>query len=507
MPSEVRVGTRGSPLALTQTRAFVARLAERWPATRFTLEPIDTRGDKNREVALSKVDDALFFSAELDEALLEGRVDLCIHSLKDLPEARPFHSVLPEREDPRDVVLVRRDAVGKLNGSSNTPFRLGTSTSRRAANVIDFIDYIFNENVGQEHSRVELRDIRGNIDQRLRQLVEPNSRYDGIVLALAGLNRLWSNPEARPGLAGMLDQLRWMVLPLERCPTAAGQGVLSVECRSDDSSVKQLLAPFVKADIQAEVDLERRLMDAVAPESRGTFGATAQHASRLGLIAWVRGHVTADGSESARERLVWTPPAKPIGAKGWEGARWSSATRVERLRGDPELWAASAVFVAHSRAIPDSPPAADARVWAAGLATWKALARRGVWVEGCAEVLGFEALKATLESPVLQLPELAAWRVLTHAGAADSWGDLGIRDVVATYRLENEVSPQARDEVRAATHFYWTSASQYIAVREWLPDNAHHACGPGKTPRALSSAGLEDMTIFPSVKEWRAWLA
>jgi len=108
---------------------------------------------------------------------------------------------------------------------------------------------------------------------------------------------------------------------------------------------------------------------------------------------------------------------------------------------------------------------------------------------------------------VLQLPPLSGWRVLTHADAVASWQDFGITDVVATYRLSAEVSARAQEEVRSATHFYWTSSLQFLAVRDWLPDAAHHACGPGKTIRALTQAGVPDLQVFPSVKEWRAWLA
>ena len=122
-------------------------------------------------------------------------------------------------------------------------------------------------------------------------------------------------------------------------------------------------------------------------------------------------------------------------------------------------------------------------------------------------MLGFESLIPTLQCEVLGLAPLTAWRVMTHAGAVNSWREFGIEDVVATYKLEGEVSAMTREEVREATHFYWTSSLQYLAVREWLPDRARHACGPGKTLRALRQAGVPDLQVFPSVKEWRAWLA
>jgi hypothetical protein len=131
-------------------------------------------------------------------------------------------------------------------------------------------------------------------------------------------------------------------------------------------------------------------------------------------------------------------------------------------------------------------------------------------VEGCADNLGFADVLPTLNCSVLQLPALDQWRVLTHRQAIPSWSEIGIGRVQATYSLDPindfDDSPELRREVSAATHFFWGSFDQYQRVKKWVPEGAQHACGAGKTAQALKGTGLACLQLFPSRKEWQAWL-
>jgi hydroxymethylbilane synthase len=160
------------------------------------------------------------------------------------------------------------------------------------------------------------------------------------------------------------------------------------------------------------------------------------------------------------------------------------------------------VFIANDRALPDAWCAAarETRVWVPGAATWFRLAERGIWVEGCAEGLGFDALRLTLAEPVLGLPALAEWSVLTHADAVDDWTPA---HAVATYRLD---APQGDEALSAATHVFWSSGSQFRLCRHRVAPGTHHACGPGKTALHLQRSGVTPLAVFPSVREWHAWL-
>jgi hydroxymethylbilane synthase len=162
------------------------------------------------------------------------------------------------------------------------------------------------------------------------------------------------------------------------------------------------------------------------------------------------------------------------------------------------------VFVAHSRALPAGIEAdlERRRVWTSGTASWWRLAERGVWVEGCAEGLGYDWIAPTLAEPVLDLPPLTGWQVLSHAGSADYWP---AGEVIGTYHLP-DVASQAITDPDNVTHAYWASGSQFRELWSQLPPTVHHACGPGKTAEAIRAAGVHRLTVFPAVHEWRRWL-
>jgi hydroxymethylbilane synthase len=213
----------------------------------------------------------------------------------------------------------------------------------------------------------------------------------------------------------------------------------------------------------------------------------------------------------AFSRLMWRQPPRPLNARPWDGADWVVACDY-RPAPRPEIAAAPALFLAHWRALPPGLALPETtRVWVSGVESWRRLAQRGQWIEGCADNLGFGAISATLGSPVLRLPPLAAWTVLTREDATATWTGTGVGRVQATYAIdapaEESVLREIRHDVARATHFFWGSAAQYRALRDCLPAGSHHACGPGKTYQALSADGLPNLQAFPSRREWRRWVA
>ena len=130
--------------------------------------------------------------------------------------------------------------------------------------------------------------------------------------------------------------------------------------------------------------------------------------------------------------------------------------------------------------------------------SWARLARLGLWVEGCGDGLGFEYLEPTLREPVLSLPPRERWVVLTH-GRASGWKN---ERVIETYRTSAaEPSAASRAALRQATHVFWGSATQFDALKDSVPEQAHQACGPGRTAEKLGAPH-----VFPTVEEWRKWL-
>jgi hypothetical protein len=140
-----------------------------------------------------------------------------------------------------------------------------------------------------------------------------------------------------------------------------------------------------------------------------------------------------------------------------------------------------------------------------GIETWRALAERGLWVEGCGEGLGIGALAPLLAQPLLQLPALDAWTVFTQEEAAGSWP---ASSVVATYRHAQAASTTASSDAPSAdaTHVYWHSSAQFDRWHARVPAAVQHACGSGRTTEHLRRAGVQNLRVFPQVVLWRQWL-
>jgi hydroxymethylbilane synthase len=507
----LRLGTRRSALARAQSGQIAARLEQLHPDLSVELIGIDTRGDRILDQPLSQVEGKEFFTAEIDTALLRGEVDLTVHSYKDLSLDRPeplLLAAVPERANPRDIVVFAADVHAQL--AAGLPLRIGSSSPRRQAFVPGFLARA----LPGARAPVQLVDLRGNVDSRLRRLREPRGsarQLDGVVLAFAGLSRLWLDPSGRVLLDELLHGLPRMVLPLSECPAAPAQGALAVECRSDDRSTRELLAALDHAPTRRAVAAERRLLAERGGGCHQRFGATQLEVPGLGtLLRW---------REAPAETVTEWQPAIPLPAPGaivasWDGSEQAPSEPIRlpdaSARCAAALAGAEAAFIAHRHALPDFDAALNAdainrctHLWVPGAATWFDLARRGVWVEGCAEGLGFESLRPLLAEPLLQLPRLKDWTVLTHQAATSGW----TAQVLATYRSV----PRATDAavgvaLAAASHVYWHSGAQFEAWRAIVGASAHHACGFGKTAERLHAAGVQRLTVFPSAREWRHWL-
>ncbi|MHC4093803.1 MAG: hydroxymethylbilane synthase [Planctomycetota bacterium] len=256
------VGTRGSLLAVTQTNWLVDRVREHHPDLQIRIVRISTRGDLQPDAPLPEVGQKGIFTKELEDALLEGRIDLAVHSAKDLPQELPAGLgilCVPPREDPRDA-LVSRD--GQTLDALPPGATLGTSSLRRQAQL--------------RLLRGDLRFcvLRGNVDTRIRKVHRGDC--DGTLLALAGLRRV--------GLTEHVTE----TLAIERMVPAPGQGILAVEGRADDQRVRNLLRPVHDDDASLALTCERRLVDKLVGGCTTPIGALLQtEADQVTLTAVV----------------------------------------------------------------------------------------------------------------------------------------------------------------------------------------------------------------------------
>ena len=251
--------TRRSALALVQCRAFVARLKAAHPDLELVEEQVVTTGDKIQDRPLSEVGGKGLFVKEIEEALLERRADIAVHSIKDVPAMLPDGlaiTCIPAREDPRDVLVAPRH--GKLADLPQGA-KVGTSSLRRAVNLL------------AARPDLQIVPLRGNVDTRLRKV--DAGEADAIVLARAGLVRL--------GLEGRATE----VLSPEISLPAVGQGALGIESRVDDEDTRARLAVLADETTSRCVHAERGVLAALGADCKTPMGAYAERVESEGVVS------------------------------------------------------------------------------------------------------------------------------------------------------------------------------------------------------------------------------
>ena len=274
MRRRIVVGSRGSKLALIQTESVVAKLKEANPHIEVVISKIITKGDRNRHVQLDHMAGIGIFVKELEEVLLSGRIDLAVHSLKDMPMQIPPRLGLvavTERLDPRDVLVSRGQRLADLASGS----RIGTGSLRRAIQLSTC------------RPDLEACNIRGNVDTRLRKVTD--GEFAGIILAAAAMQRFgWEEKISE-------------YLSLDYFLPAVGQGALAMEARLDDDETVKMVAPLNHLPTWQSITAERAFLSALGGGCRApiaALGTVKGTTLRLeGMVADVRDKKIVRGSE------------------------------------------------------------------------------------------------------------------------------------------------------------------------------------------------------------------
>ena len=286
----LRLGTRGSPLALTQARMVRETLAKAngFDPERIALEVIRTSGDRIQDRPLADVGGKGLFTKEIEEALTASAIDVAVHSSKDMPTVLPkglMLSAFMEREDPRDVFISRKArSIAELPRGAT----VGTASLRRQAMV------------KRKRPDLTIVPLRGNVETRLRKLDEGVA--DATLLALAGLKRL--------GLADAATA----VLDIDEFLPAVGQGAIGIETRADDSRTREMLGPINHADTFSALTAERAFLAVLDGSCRTPIG----------------GHATISGGQLRFRGMI----VKPDGSEAFEATREGDRRDAEKLGAD-----------------------------------------------------------------------------------------------------------------------------------------------------------------------------
>jgi hydroxymethylbilane synthase len=285
----IHIGSRKSQLALVQTYWVQEQLQKHFPERQFEVETMSTQGDKILDVALAKIGDKGLFTKELEVGMLEESIDLAVHSLKDLPTKLPDGLVLgcvTERVNPADALVVNAQHQDKQLDTLPEGAIIGTSSLRRLAQLRHYYPHL------------TFKDVRGNVNTRLAKL--DAGEYDGIILAVAGLQRL-----------GMGDRIH-QVIPSDISLHAVGQGALGIECRANDAEVLEILKMLEDIPSRDRCLAERAFLRELEGGCQVPIGVNTQLENDIltltGLVA------SLDGQQLLKESISGpAPQAEQLG--------------------------------------------------------------------------------------------------------------------------------------------------------------------------------------------------
>ncbi len=458
----------------------------------------ESLGDKNLTDPLWKMPEKGVFTQDFYQDLINGKLDFVVHSWKDLPvehtQGTEIVATLP-RADQRDLVLIKKSSLKKKT------LRIFSSSPRREYNLIPFLS----KHLPWTTEKIEFANVRGNIPTRLQKMTDDES-IDGLVLAKAAIDRLLAHPydEFKPvqeKIRGHLAKCNWIVPPISENPNAAAQGALAIEIRSDRKDLKELFAKIHCEKTASSVVHERKVFSGYGGGCHQKIGVAVLNRS-YGEILTVKG-LSPKGEILDTRKLL---PTKSAPADLVKHSFNFSIIRNQKPA-DVSLANTDMVWVARSEAAGSVDLSSyQGVVWAAGTSTWEKLAKKGVWVNGCAEGLG-ESEDPRIEWLIGKTkPELVT---LTHTLASNA-GTYDLQIQLA----DGEIGKLKSDLLASGKYFfYWKSHSQFQAVLAALETsqkqnflNCAHACGPGKTWQNLKDTLGTDQNLYIYLNEesWKS---
>lgn len=463
-----------------------------------------SRGDELQNIPLHTVEGSDFFTQDIFDALKNGEADIAVHSLKDMSSEHFFGDnkfAVIDRDDTRDIAIFNQDIEDKIQKGETIV--IGTCSPRREEMATVFLK----KGLPQldKEIKIETKPIRGNVETRLRKL--NGGEYDATILATAGLNRLLRpilNPSQREGLEenpdieDLLKDKKFMLLPLIECVPAPCQGAIVAEAHYENKKA---------LDVLQKINNEKLFNDCVNEKQAGAqygrgclqqFGVTTiPYGNDSALYA-------AGKDESGKEFTHWhAMPELKIKGKNFFSAADHMGDFSEYEYLDKEIsFDEPIVYVSNYKAIKDPGILKDKKVWAAGTKTWYELAKRGIWVDGCADAFGLEFLEDTWSMPLMNIRKEDV-HIITNENGAANWRNKGWK-ASGTYSTISRQKKELADQIELADIIFWTSFQQYELYKDVLKENVQHVCSFGETEVLLRTAGIEPI-VFPNIKAFQQW--
>ncbi len=550
------IGTRGSLLALTQC-GQIKRQLEALTGHQFHLKILKTQGDQITNAPLWQLEGKDFFTKELDEALLAKEVDLVVHSYKDLGSIRPPNielAAITERFFGEDILLVKKSTIKKMREGSLQNFSVGTSSPRRMYNLKKYLGDYLPKSSTQNVLPIEIRMLRGNVNSRLKKMID--GEFDGVVLALPGLERLAleisprSTNHSSSELIGqiqnditqLLTDLDFMILPQSQLPSAAAQGALGIECLTSNHELKALLKKLHHQPTADAIGEERTYFKNYGGGCHLPIGIHVKKFEDY-YLHFHRGEY--QGKEFSLEKMTRTdgeglilpqfvaPPKMFIGLPQKKLHSILQENRIElphsgQILGDflitkqslplqfPQTFAEKILYITGKntfhglKTLSSTNAIEDKWIFTAGAKTMRELASLGYWVNGTSDGLGDNEYLKFFQSEFLQLlyrsntnAQNNAYQtlVLSHDRAHSRLGTTLPTYTHIIQELDSSKKIHIEKDFMKYDLYYWTSFTQYSIYSAQFPELKFkkHVSGLGKTFFQLKEQKL-DVTPVSSLR-------
>lgn len=487
---------RSSRLSLLQIDIVKQKIQSAFPNHNVEVIERTSRGDDLQNIPLHTVEGSDFFTSDIFDALTGGGADIAVHSLKDMSSEHFFGQnkfAVVDRDDTRDIAVFNYYIEEKIKRGE--PIVIGTCSPRREEMATVFLK----KALPQLHHeiKIEIRAIRGNVETRLRKL--DSGQYDATILATAGLNRLLTSKEGAGIVKQLLADKKLILLPLIECVPAPCQGAIVAEAHHSNARAIKIIDAINNVEIFDHCYAEKEQAIKYGAGCIQKFGVTTI-GTRNGKYLFAAGK-DAEGTEFVK----WDPlPGLQI-----DGELFSTTDVMKELFdydwSDADFkFGRPAVFVANYKAIRSGEidSLAGKTIFVSGTKSWFALAKKGYWISGSADGLGFEFLLASLGIPLFKIkPDDIT--ILTHKAAAVRWSFKGY-DAAFSYELIAKDDASIQRSIAGADAIFWTSFSQFEVYHKYAKQSAKHLCAGGETAELLKQAGIEPV-IFPTIKAFELW--
>jgi len=499
--TEIKILSRKSDLAQIQAKFVGLELNKKFPDIKISYLTKKTEGDFDKTSPLSQMKKTGVFTDDLRKSLINNECDLVVHSWKDLPIDVGEETIISgslKRADERDILLFNKNKIEEIKKIKK--IIILSSSPRRVYNLTDFIKYYF----PYKCQDIEFKNIRGNIPTRIKKLLDGNGH--ALVLAKAALDRLINNPFKEHNILSeeiknYFNKCLWMIIPLSINPSAPGQGALAIEIRKKDKSLDEIIKSISDPLSIACVNHERKVLKKYGGGCHQKIGVSF-FPTFFGLVKCEKGE-TESGNKfynwsifKSQNEKFFKINKNEIFPECSTDYKFFKRNTIKDSINKINLLNNNCIWISRKSALPEESSLSSSNiVWTSGLKTWRALSKRGIWVNGSSDSMG-EDFNPNINS-LCEFP----WIKLTHLNAPKSL----ISDVIYTYELiEEENLPNLSNK----KYFYWMSSSAFkLAItKEPTILEAFHSCGPGNTFKEIKKM-IKDpskLSVHLSYDKWRS---